>query len=444
MDERQRSIDRVRTLFPALAAFDAEDASGAGSEETEDPHSILYGEGRRWKLLLRELARGLAVVKRQGFSAATAHDFLLRRLHAYYFGDLRDGGRRTVPMYRGRPSDFEADMRRWEQSCLDVERTYQYLSRWLPEELNGRRMTEVLERGHVAETDDPLELIRLAGSPNRKTRHFARSKLVMAQFSMEQRRHGYDPSALQSERRDLESFLDRVLFQEPEGDAVWLIAELDPKDRYRCIAYHILTDENAPPESSASRYQVRLERRWIRVAGRSDPVPVFFFHRVKEHIILKALTKDERFLELLDLGDAIAMMFVMDREEMDAVTPAIRRVLVPCPGQVCNQGSSVGFRMGNGRLDPANPHSSQTYEAQKYNALVCDRVVEVQFVPVSAWVNARTMVGEVNHLYYKLRKHLNDVFPVLFPRGLFGVDWSDVQVQGMCQAHVRRRVAPES
>jgi hypothetical protein len=167
-----------------------------------------------------------------------------------------------------------------------------------------------------------------------------------------------------------------------------------------------------------------------------ERVEVFFFNRSKKNIAVKQVSKLIRFLELTGIGDGIAMKFVVDKDRLNHVVRHVRQVLARCPGQVCDQGSSIGYRLGQERLDPRNRHSSKYYEAMKFNLRLWDRIYEMQFVPVVTWINEQCSHTEVNHGIYKVTKLIDLVYPMLFPEPLVLVPWHQTTLRRQCEAHI--------
>jgi hypothetical protein len=402
----------------------------------EDGQSLLHGETRRYWMLLRTLAQARYEARLNSYPPAVAHRMVTRKLYDYYFGLLTDDTRAALPMYEGDAADFESNLQRFKNACNDVEATLRYLTRFLPKEATKPTRINLqsrLQRPNEVETDDPVELITLAGHGTPNLRHHARVKLCLAQFRLEEYRHGYAPELLRRQARDMEAFLRRRLFTEAEGEPITILVDRDPNHSYCCTGWTSFTEKEHVPEPKPHQYLLRAERLLIRAKGRD--IRVLFFIRPKEHIVLKALVKDRRFLDLMDIGDGIAMMFVVDRDDLADIVPLIRQVTVRCPGQVSDQGSSIGYRVDK-TLDPQNKWSSRNYEAEKFCLHISDRIAEIQFVPKPAWVNSLCMHDEVNHGLYKLRKYLEKVFPILWPEHLTGIPWQSRGLRQQIKEHV--------
>jgi len=107
-------------------------------------------------------------------------------------------------------------------------------------------------------------------------------------------------------------------------------------------------------------------------------------------------------------------------------------VLVPSPGMVTDANSSIGYRLGGEKLDERNRHSSKLYEAMKYVSRLWDRPVEVQFLPLAAWINQRHSRSEARHDVYKMKQALATPLPNLFPQEFVGIPWMHGELQARC------------
>lgn len=318
---------------------------------------------------------------------------------------------------------------------------YRYLSTYLPSMLclDGEPINLALRLKRpeiVVETADLLrliELVRFHSDP--RVRHFARAKLVLGQFCFEARKEGYEPDRLRRESVELSAFIDRCVFGGDAGEPVDVVADLDVHHPHACLQWQAVAPGRSREAGFANPVVISTRRHHIRLQdGRR--IPCYFSIRSKEHAVLKAIVKDIRFLDLMGINDAIAMRFIVQTEDLDTFVRIIRGIIVPCPGQVCDQGSSIGYRAGDIPLDPKNRQSSKSYEAMKYVARICGRAVEVQIVPMPAWINAQCMHDRVNHGWYKLLKYLEEVFPILYPEHLIGVPWGDEHLHRQAIAHI--------
>lgn len=411
-----------------------------------DKHSAFFGELVRWRNLL-----GFLDAKRQDFELMgnppeRVSDLLRKTLHGRYVGELEDLGRRTLPMYRGTAADFEHDLIHWREACKTVEDMYDFIRKFLPPgkmKLNGlsRDLKVITLRDErVRRTDDPLELIAQArpkaafvSRVERRRSHEARLKLALAQFNFESARDGYAAATLEDMSVKLERFIIRNLFDGHAPDSVHIEAELDPSNGYRCRDWKIVETGEPFAEARDDLFVAAVKRYHMRCGDKR--IPVFFEVRPKRHLALKALIKEIRFLQLMGMGDSVAMMFIVDGEHLDEIVTYIRPIIVPCPGSVAFQGSSIGYRNGR-QLDLLNTRSSPDYEAMKFECRTDDRVVEVQFVPTKPWINSRSAHNRANHNWYKLKGLLEEVFPILYPKHLYGIPWQSGALREACIRHV--------
>ncbi|MCC6563610.1 hypothetical protein IT087_01830 [Candidatus Uhrbacteria bacterium] len=405
----------------------------------EDEHSLFRGEAKRRRRQERHLDGFFHRRELLGYSPSRLRDNELVHFHDFYVGRLRDPYRKTAPMY-GKGS-YEQNADRWRASIADVENVYSYLIKLAPEEVRlGHRSVRVRELLRLADdvrTEDPLELLRLTKVSDRMVRHPARCRLILAQICFNARMDGYAPDELQAFEEDLRGFMDRAFFEEPEGDPVHIVAELDPNDHYVCKRHHVVESGQPVPEPRDDVFVMQVFRRRVPRRRKPDapPVCIYYFLRHKQRMLLKQLDKGIPFPQTLGIGDAVAMMFVVEREDLGKLVSEVQEVVVPDPGQVADLNSSIGHRLGSERLDPRNRRSSKLYEAMKYGARIEDRMVEVQFLPLAAWINSLAARSDVNHAWYKMKRYAASAYPTLFPTSWSGVPWHSPALRRRLIAH---------
>ncbi|GEM_PF-2176246 len=424
------SKERLARKFPSLIHL----RPASLGQMAADHHSVMYGEIIRWRILFKKLDTTSAKADRLEWKSETKMQVLLQTFHDHFVGSLRRAsGRKTVPMYHGSPADFDRNYPIWRDACRDVEELYDYLVSYLPRllEVDGqnRDLHHMLRRPEeIRATHNPIKLLDLARKPMPPDRiwddwhwirRLAQSKLVLAQAFFEYRRSGYAPETLEDEAVQLKRFLERVLFERGSKEKVKIVASLDPEHAFACKEYRYATPRESSLPSDA-RFSVETNRYRLRGKERT---PVLFFIRHKRFPLLKGLIKDIRFPQLANIGDGVAMTFAIDADtDLDEVVSSVRHVLVPCPGSVCDQDSNIGLREGR-KLDDTNGSSSRRFKAMKYNALVADRVVEVQFLSIRDFIDSKCRHDDAHHGCYKLQQYCKDIFPILFPQELTGVPW---------------------
>lgn len=404
-----------------------------------DDHSLLHGEAKRMRRQERYLDGFFRRRELLDYPPSKLRDNELVHLHDFYVGKLRDISRKTAPMF-GRGS-FESNEDRFRMSIADVENVYSFLAKSAPEEVKvGRSWIPVRERLKLADevrVEDPLELLRLAKDRDRMVSHQARCRLILAETCFTSRMDGYAPDELETFAEDLRGFMDRAFFAEPEGERVHIVAELDPHDDYVCKRHHVVVDGEPVPESRPDLFVMSAYRRTVprRRKPGAPPIHIYFFLRHKQRMLLKQLDKGIIFPQTVGIGDSVAMMFVVEREDLSKLVAEVREVVVPCPGMIADLNSSIGHRLGSERLDPKNKRSSRLYEALKYGARIEDRMVEVQFLPLAAWINSLAARSDVNHAWYKMKRHLSSAYPTLYPTTWSGVPWHDASLRRQCIRH---------
>ncbi len=425
---------RLANLFPGAVTLTREQLKLL----IRDPHSILYGERIRLKNLLEKIEQVRKVGLASGFSLSLCRKNMLMALHDFYVGNAvtPEIGRYSVPMYDGSHADFTSDICLWRSACDDVERFYKFTRGFLAPGLRKIARREPL----IREQNDPIGLIELmqksGNKPHvRRIRQAARLKLVFAQFYFEQRRtSAFAPENLELIARSIVEFFDRNLFDSAREE-VTIVATLNEKTNLRCDKWKVYQKGGQLPALKQNQRILRAVRRWVTIG--TERIPLLCFVRAKDHTIMKVLNKQSRFLQLGGFGDGIGVRFVVERQHLERVVDSVRDVLVACPGQVCDQASSIGAERRGRVLDYRNSRSSAAFEAMKYNAMAWGRIIEVQFTPWEAWVDSQCRQSDVNHSIYKLKGLFQDVFPLLYPQALYGVRWEIPSlVWDQCVTHV--------
>lgn len=431
--------ERLSSKFPGLIPGDMRRLIRLA----RDPQSLLHGEIERWRMLLRQLDEVALEAARQGYPQHVRKRMLQRALHDFFVGELG--------MYAGTPDDFENNYRQWRNACRDVEELNSYLLGYLPKEMHtGLRLPE-----EVAEERNPIRLIELvrSGGFGRDpwVRHCARLKLVLGQTFFEYRRNGFAPEYLEERAYQLRKRLERRLFKRHSKKRMRLVATLDPDDANRCISYEIVDNPSVRIAESERTWVMDIDQ-YVIVNKRGEETRVLFSIRPKRFAVLKGMIKDIRFVQLANIGDGVAMMFIVESEsDLDKVVDKVRSVLVRAPGSVCDQNSNLGHRAGR-KLDNGNSHSSDAFQVMKYNALVQDLVVEVQFTPVVTLVDNKCRTDRA-HADYKARQYCESVMEPFFPSYLTGIHWpSDFRLKdgeyvprhhpetwAKIKAHIRQR-----
>lgn len=403
-----------------------------------DDHSLFHGEAKRRRRLERYLKEFTGKRERMNYSPRQMHDDTLMAFHDFFVNDVSRPNCITMPMYEGGPRDFESNRNDFMQSIRDVEHVYRHLRHILPKEIEvaGRRLvtSTQLEIDPDVRVDDPLELLRFTRVRDRRVAHQARCRLILAQACFGARRDGYAPDQLAKTEEVFRTFLGRALFADPEGEPMYVAADLDPHDHYMCKRVEFLPREGPKPVARPDRFVMEAYRQSVprRRKPGAEPIRIFHFIRHKERMMLKMLDKHVVFPKITGIGDPLAMMFVVDHDDLARLVSEVREILVPCPGMVADMNSSIGHRKGAERLDPRNRRSSRLYEAMKYVARMQDMMVEVQFLPMAAWINALAARNDVNHRCYKMKRYLDTAYPILFPTSWSGIPWSDPAVRRQC------------
>ena len=412
--------EELARKFPGLVALDRRRVRRIG---LGNKYFLLYGELWRWRKMFRHLdmqSRDASILR---MKSGDKRRLMQKVLFNYYVGD-------PLAPYDLEPGDFQTSMDLLQTSHRDVEEMYDYFLSFLPPQIEFRGRTLEWHRllqipSEVRQERDPIELIRLARFGGREhapwVSHSARMKLVIGQLCFDYRRNGFDPAQLHGRAEKTRMALEDRLFVRGSLKRVRIVAELDPARAYACRSYRIvenpqevIPDRDDAFVTSADQYLVDCD------GGR---IPVLFSIRAKRFPALKSLVRDIRFAQLANIGDGVAMRFVVDNEaDLDRLVSRCRETFVFRPGTVSDQASTLGE--GNSRRHSSrNQHTSSSFKVMMHNLLIRDQVNEVQFAPVPDDVDGKCRHDDGSHGGYKLRQLMIKVLPYTHPTALMGAPW---------------------
>lgn len=418
-DKLTEAEEELARKFPGLVTLDRRRIRRIG---LGDKYSLLYGELWRWRKLFRHLdqeSRDADFLKKKGDDKRR---LMQKALFNFYVGD-------PLAPYDLEPGDFQTSIDLLQTSLRDVEEMYDYFLGFLPqhitfqgEMLDLHRMLQVPEE--VRHERDPIELIHLARTGGREhsswVSHCARMKLVIAQVCFEYRRHGFDPAHLHGRAEKTRMALEDRLFVRSSLRRVRVLAELDPTQAYACHSYRIVEDPRESIPEREDAFVTEANQYLVECAG--GKIPVLFSIRPKRFPALKSLVRDIRYPQLANIGDGIAMRFVVHNEaDLDRLVSRCRETFVFRPGTVSDQESTLGE--GNGRKHSRNHHTSSSFRVMMHNLLIRDQVNEVQFAPVPNYVDGKCRHDDGHHGNYKQRQLTVEVFPYIYPSTLTRVPW---------------------
>lgn len=382
------------------------------------PHSTVSGELYRWRKLLSHLDAEAEELALLNLSAGKRRRLMQRALHDFF-----------LDMYGGDEGDFNRNYLTWRDAVRDVEEMYVMLLGYLPHTLvvDGKTVDlhDRLRRPDEIRTEyDPIRLITLArtGGTGKSpwVRHCARIKLYLTQLFYEYRNEGFAPEEIAKKTAQVRRKIIDRLFARGSYKRVRVVANLDPSRSYECIDYRITDDLTQGSEGRDDRYVMDADRYEIR--GGKRKIDVLFSIRPKENVALKGIVKGIRIPQLANIGDTVAMRFVLDnRQDLQDAIDRIRDVMASRPGCVSDQDSTLEFHSNT--LDPDNPSSSPNFKAMKYNLQYIGVVVELQFMSVRDRLNALCRHDDANDGCYKLRQICQSALPISFPRQFTGVLW---------------------
>ncbi len=381
-------------------------------------HSTTSGELIRWQIMQRYLDAQAEELAHLKLKAKMRRRLMQRALHDFY-----------LDMYGGDEGDFNRNYLTWRDAVRDVEEMYAMLLGYLPHTLVVEGTTvdlrDRLRRPDEVRTEyDPICLITLARTgewwKSTWVSHCARIKLYLAQLFYEYRKKGFAPEEIAKKTAQVRRKIIDRLFTRGSYRRVRVIANLDPTHAFECVDYLITNDLNQGTEGRNDRYV--MEADCFEIRGGVRKIDVLFSIRPKENVALKGVMKGKRFPELANIGDTVAMRFVLDnKQDLQDAIDRIRDVMASRPGCVSDQDSTLEFHSNT--LDPDNPSSSPNFKAMKYNLRYAGEVTELQVMSVLDQLNARCRHDDAHDACYKLRQYCQSILPISFPSQLTGIPW---------------------
>lgn len=119
--------------------------------------------------------------------------------------------------------------------------------------------------------------------------------------------------------------------------------------------------------------------------------------------------------------DRSGLLLVAQKEDVLDIAELISMLIVERGGMIV-EDLEANFDQDQPN-DKANTASSKNYKVAKMLIRWKGRLVELQFVTLHDYFSSKVALSEVNHDLYKLRQYLRTIFPLLFPKDLYGVDW---------------------
>lgn len=330
----------------------------------------------------------------------------------------------------GLNGNFE-EMRRVSHQAVKNTQGFidQLLETYLP--INHRKQLEFAACVRAAR-DFPT-LVELAGHCSnrgvisKRIAHEARVIAVLSQIEFEYLTGAYNPERVDAIREDLISLFENEVFDKSESRRLVVVAELDPQNDYRvrrdangnpALAVYDETQPEAHQMTTSTRLVLLLDVRVVRRGGVS--VPVYFDTRRKDKIFTKLFRMLWREPEHITDHSGLEMVFFTNDMEVEVAANRLREVIVTVPGQVWAQKSNA-FRAG--AVDPNNPHSSVDRRAEKYNFRWGGITHELQMLDLATYVDSLVSRNRIAHVIYKYLTLVDNTFPFLWPKELYGKDW---------------------
>ncbi len=310
--------------------------------------------------------------------------------------------------------------------------------------VNRRRQLEYAASVQAATTIPQLISLMNSGIGegviSRRIPFEARVTATLAQLEFESLIGTHNPDQLDRTRKDLIHRLESQVFNGARSARVIVIAKLDPNNHYRVkllpngghdVAWYYENDPEAGRQTDETTFILPLDVRIIEKNGHQ--ILIYFDSRRKKRIWAKQLRKNERKPDkITDLSGLIMVLLNKNRIDEEYLANRLRATIVNCPGLVSAQQSNA-FRAG--AIDPGNPYSSPDRRGEKYEFLADGIWHELQILALPDFINSLVAHAQDGHPFYKLVTYLDTLFPWIWPKEIYGLDWFDQKIRDMLWRH---------
>lgn len=281
---------------------------------------------------------------------------------------------------------------------------------------------------------------RGTGVISRRIPFEARIIATLAQLEFESLIGTHKPDKLDRTRNELINALESQVFNGSESARIIVIAKLDPNNHYRVrekedgsydVSWYYENDPEAGRQTDETTFILPLDVRIIEKNGHK--ILIYFDSRRKKRIWAKQLRKNQRKPEqITDLSGLVMVLLNRNRIDEEYLANRLRGTIVNCPGLVSAQQSNA-FRAG--AIDPGNPHSSPDRRGEKYEFLTGGIWHELQILALPDFINSLVAHAQDGHPFYKLVTYLDTLFPWIWPKEIYGLDWFEQEVRDMLWRH---------
>lgn len=231
---------------------------------------------------------------------------------------------------------------------------------------------------------------------------------------------------LESVGRDLESLLDYL----------WETFFHDEYERIRVHAYHrpnerfIVTDTDVSIGEPLTRPgQIHcvypLDCRQIKGGGLA-----FMDERIKGAFSMwlkigRKMSEGE-VTETYTVNDRCGLMFVVPTmADLESFALLLLETLLRDGAEELEK---LAMTSSSTPVDPTNPRSSTLYRVAKMLVMWHEREFEFQFITFHDYFTSKRSLTDANHELYKLKQACDFSLPFLWPKQIYGIDWSQTRL----------------
>ncbi len=313
------------------------------------------------------------------------------------------------------------------------------LKRWIP-----RRYSEVFSsEGVIAFSDDYVKLLldwrkfeAKAKEDNglSRIREFDARRLLYLAMLLLQIRLTYEKHEQAESCADITRHLEGVFFNDCLLTDKIIFSWHDPSDYERVKAWCFRGEKEPGDVEGLIQKKTFLKCRSFNFEGKEHLV--YFDSRLKEDT--------ERLRKMLQKGvpdariantDEYGLRFVFfEKEAMEAGLKKLCLEVWPLPFMTWKMSDNTSKESQENGIE-RNKNSAPNFKALKFKTSSFGFWPEVMIQMVDDYLNHKCSKGPEVHRLYRASQLRKEIFPVLFPREIYAVNWEEKEVEELVEAN---------
>lgn len=223
--------------------------------------------------------------------------------------------------------------------------------------------------------------------------------------------------------KEVEKYLEQHFFDRTPLVHYTVISVHDPNNAGRVTAWQLAGQESEITAGVDKKHIRRTQFQCREFTCQGKTYLVAFNYRTKTPFshLLKMLRKDVRdpYSSALDWR-GVKFIF-LGKDGFYAGLDRLREEVFSLP--------AMTWKLNHGGFFQDNPFSAAGYGAKKFVTTLNGESVEVIAEDVTSHLNGTLSQGEENHYRYRQRQLIGGALPLLFPKGIYNIDWKTAAKQ---------------